>query len=277
MYTHVKKLLKVLISLLVWGGTLLYRHGRKIGGKKSPSIYTVLYYHRIDQRDRFRFARQMDELIRVGKAIPVHANETPSNSLHCVGVTFDDGFQSVLENAVPELVKRKIPVTLFIPTGYMGRSPQWIENDRYGDRAKKLMTEDQIRVLPAELVTFGSHTVTHAPLSRMNEKDLKRELIESKETLERVTGRSVTLLSLPYGMYNERVIKIAHEVGYLKVFSSNHRPIGKKGDVIERVPVRPSDWILEFRLKIFGAYRWLPFVLGLKRKLSVSNALRAVR
>jgi len=277
MFTQGKRLLKMLISLLFWWGTSLYRHGKKMKDKKSERSYTILYYHCIDQGDRNRFRRQMDELKRFTRVVPIHQSEIPWDGLHYVGVTFDDALQSVLENAVPELVKRKIPVTLFIPTGCMGRSFEWIESGKHGDRTERVMTEDQIKGLPAEWVAFGSHTVTHALLSRMNEKDLKRELIESKETLERVTGQSVTLLSLPYGMYDERVIRIAHEVGYQKVFSSSYRPIGKKGDVIERVPVSPSDWTFEFRLKILGAYRWLPFILGLKRRLSVSSIVRAVR
>jgi peptidoglycan/xylan/chitin deacetylase (PgdA/CDA1 family) len=277
MFTREERLLKILISLSVWFGTSLYIHGRKMGGKKSQGTNTILYYHRIGQKDRYFFARQMDELNRFARAIPAHKEELPFDGRHYVGVTFDDGFQSVLENGLPELLQRKIPVTLFIPTGYMGQRPEWIENENHGDRSERVMTEDQIRGLPAEVVTFGSHTVTHAPLSRMSEKALRRELIESKETLEGVTGRRVTLLSLPYGMYDERVIQIAHEVGYQKVFSSDHRPIGKKDDVIERIPVKPSDWTFEFRLKILGAYRWLPFILGLKRRLYMSNALRNVR
>jgi len=277
MLTHVKRQLQIPIHLLVWWGTSIYTCGRRLEGKKTGGTYAILYYHGINQRDRSRFARQMDELNRFAHAIPIHTKVVPHDGLHYVGVTFDDGFQSVLENGLPELVERKIPVTLFIPTGFMGRSPEWIEGRGQENPCEKVMTEDQIKGLPPELVAIGSHTVTHAPLSPMSEKVLKRELIESKETLERVTGRSVTLLSLPYGVYDERVIKIAHEVGYQKVFSSNHRPIGIKGSVIERVPVRPSDWAFEFRLKILGAYRWFPFFLGLKRKLDVSHLLRAVR
>ena len=37
--------------------------------------------------------------------------------------------------------------------------------------------------------------------------------------------------------------------------------------VTGRVGVNPSDWALEFRLKILGAYRWLPIVFSWKRKL----------
>ena len=37
--------------------------------------------------------------------------------------------------------------------------------------------------------------------------------------------------------------------------------------VTGRIAVNPTDWELEFRLKILGAYQWLPRVIAYKRKL----------
>jgi hypothetical protein len=37
--------------------------------------------------------------------------------------------------------------------------------------------------------------------------------------------------------------------------------------VLGRISVEPTDWALEFRLKLLGAYRWLPQAIALKRKL----------
>ncbi len=34
-----------------------------------------------------------------------------------------------------------------------------------------------------------------------------------------------------------------------------------------RVRVDPTDWPLEFHLKLMGAYRWLPMAIALKRRL----------
>lgn len=81
----------------------------------------------------------------------------------------------MLENAVPELVKGKsLSPSLFQQA--MGRRAEWIEPGKHEDWAERVITEDQIRGLPAELVAFGSHAVTHTPLSRMDEKDLKKDL-----------------------------------------------------------------------------------------------------
>ena len=73
----------------------------------------VLEYHSVKSRQRGKFARQMDILLE--KSHPVSADiEGPlGNGQLYVAVTFDDGFQSVVENALPELRKRGIPAALF--------------------------------------------------------------------------------------------------------------------------------------------------------------------
>jgi peptidoglycan/xylan/chitin deacetylase (PgdA/CDA1 family) len=209
----------------------------------------------------------MEELQKVAKAVNVDREDQQGDGFHDVRVTFDDGFQSFLENALPELIQRKIPVAVFIPTGYIGKEAEWIEDLTHEDRLERVMTEEQIKELPSELVIIGSHSVTHTNLKLLREEDLRRELIESKKELESITGRNVTLISLPYGEYDERVVEVARQMGYRRIFSSLSRLARRREYVVERVGVKPSDWPLEFRMKILGAYRWLPFTIGLKRRL----------
>jgi hypothetical protein len=37
--------------------------------------------------------------------------------------------------------------------------------------------------------------------------------------------------------------------------------------VTGRVGVSPTDWPMEFRLKLAGAYRWLPYAFAWKRRI----------
>lgn len=246
-------------------------------GKKLPTTCVTIYYHSIKRNDHQRFVRQMEVLKRLAQPISTEMEEILTGGVHCVAVTFDDGFSSVIENALPELIQRRIPATLFIPAGCLGERPNWIGDESQDDHDEVVMTEEEIRRLPKDLVTIGSHSTTHRNLRFLGEADLRKELIYSKDELQRITDEPVTLLSLPYGEYNEGVVEAARQAGYRQIFSSLPRLAGKKEYVIQRVPVEPSDWPLEFRLKILGAYRWLPFVLGLKRKLGVGKILRAIR
>jgi peptidoglycan/xylan/chitin deacetylase (PgdA/CDA1 family) len=242
-------------------------------GKKLSATCVTLYYHSIKRDDRQRFIEQMEVLKRLAQPISADMKDILTDGVHYVAVTFDDGFQNILKNALPELIERRIPATIFIPTGYIGREPDWIEDESHEDRHEVVMTEEEIKRLPKDLVPIGSHSVNHINLRLLGEDSLRRELIESKKKLQWLIGQDITLMSLPHGEYNERVVESALQAGYQRVFSSLPRLTGKKNCVVERVPVKASDWPLEFRLKILGAYRWLPFAMGLKRKVC-SNMIR---
>lgn len=277
MWAQFKRVIKLVISVCFWSGSSLYGRCLGIIGKKQRVLWTILYYHSVTRENQRRFARQMAEMEGLAKVIPADTDAPLSEANHYVSLTFDDGFQSVFENALPELIKRSIPAAVFIPTGYLGRRPNWIEDHCQDDRGEVVMTGEQIKGLPADLITIGSHAVSHSHLRQIGAEVLRRELIESRSKLQGLTGREITLLSLPHGEYDDDVLELALQTGYRRVFCSLPW-LAKEGDpLFGRVHVKPSDWRLEFRLKILGAYRWFPFMLGLKRKLSVSNALRAAR
>ena len=277
MWTQCERLIRLIISVCFWSGSTFYRGCLWIIGRKQRAIWTILYYHSVTRENRDRFAKQLEEMKELAQIIPVDNDSPLSEGDYYVTLTFDDGFQSVFENVLPELIERGIPATIFIPTGYLGRKPDWIGDQSHEDRSEVVMTTEQIKGLPAELITIGSHTVRHSKLKQIGEEILRRELIESRKKLQEITGREITLLSLPHGEYDDHVLELARQTGYQRVLSSLPRLTKKREYVVERVPVKPSDWTFEFRLKILGAYRWLPFILGLKRKLSVSNTYRIVR
>jgi len=60
-------------------------------------------------------------------------------------VTFDDGFVSVVDNALPELEARRIPMTFFVPTGSWGQRPCWVKDSRAKASAQTVLTPDQVR------------------------------------------------------------------------------------------------------------------------------------
>ena len=131
------------------------------------------------------------------------------------------------------------------------------------------MTEDQLRLLPSEYVEIGYHTMTHPVLPAINERRLAEELMGSRAKLEAMLKREVKLFSFPYGAFDERVVDRCREARYERVFTA--LPILAFAKPLEfvtgRVGATPSDWPIEFRLKLAGAYRWLPYAFALKRRL----------
>jgi peptidoglycan/xylan/chitin deacetylase (PgdA/CDA1 family) len=203
----------------------------------------------------------------------------PATGNRYVVVTFDDAFESVIHNAVPELVSRSIPATIFVVTGSLGRLPSWGE---YGHSAatEKVMTASQLLSLPSDLISIGSHTKTHPVLTRLGAEEAWREIVESRAALEELMGKKVTLFSFPHGVFNETIVRLCQDAGYERVFTILPTLGLSRSDeyATGRVSVEPDDWPLEFRLKVFGAYRWLVTAFALKRVVTsnrvVSSALR---
>lgn len=238
-------------------------------GKEAPGTCVAINYHGVAPQDRRRFARQMNTLMLHAKPLAAdHRHPLQPGQRHVV-VTIDDGLVSSIENAIPELVQKRIPAAFFVIPGLLGTIPRWAEFGPKTIGKEIIATADRLRELPRDLITIGSHTMTHPSLPSLSEDEVKFELSESRAQLEKLLNQEITLFSFPYGEFNERLIRLCHEAGYARVFTV--LPVPALADpqefVTGRITVNPTDWGLEFRLKILGAYRWLPVVISWKRKL----------
>ena len=263
------RLVKLAISCIVRSGDYVSDALRHIFGAQRPNCCVVLYYHEVATQRRRQFARQLDTIIRY--AVPISLNDPPppGRGGRYVAVTFDDGFTSVLENALPELEQRAIPSTLFVVAGAIGQPRNWVTRSAHDSSVnERVMSSDQLTQL-STLVTIGSHSLTHPFLPTVAEPIARRELNESRRVLESAVGRKVDLFSFPYGGFNAELVTWCAEAGYTKVFTTQPVYAFVESDefVTGRVPVSPDDTPLEFRLKILGAYRWLPYAVALKSQL----------
>jgi peptidoglycan/xylan/chitin deacetylase (PgdA/CDA1 family) len=184
----------------------------------------------------------------------------------CVAITFDDAFRSVLTNAVPELLSRGLPATIFVPVDCLGKKPAW---DMTSDVDDQVMTYDELRSLP-ELIELGSHSLSHPHLTRIDSARLHEEVTTSRDKLAGLLGSHVSMLAFPYGEYDDRAITACCEAGYERVFGIHPSPADPAGKdfVRGRVPVDPNDGPLMFHLKARGAYGWMTHASSLKRRLA---------
>lgn len=264
-----ERLVKMFLSLSIYGFDRV-RNGctRQANSSLGPKGI-VLYYHAVRKDQRNAFARQMDMLLRM--AYPWNLEVCQNrNKKPLVAVTFDDGYVSVIENALPELKQRGIPVTFFVPTGSLGERPGWIKLPERSLWDERVISPNELKNIASEpLVTIGSHTVSHSNLLKLSAKEAIRELVESKAELENLLGLPIEWLSFPHGAYDDSLIQIALEAGYRRLFTIEPKPVNpmQPGVVNGRVATNPDDWLLEFKLKMLGAYRWLPWVNSFKRKI----------
>jgi peptidoglycan/xylan/chitin deacetylase (PgdA/CDA1 family) len=230
--------------------------------------HTVLFYHSIRREDLDSFQTQVGQLLELAQPLlldfPGSAADLPK-----VTVTFDDAYENVVVNALPVLKYHHVPCIIFVPTGCLGQLPLWITDDNNINREEKLISEDVIRAFDQALVGVGSHSVSHPHFAWIDDESVRSELVNSKIHLERLCNCRIELLSLPYGSYTQETLQIARRAGYRKVFLNVPVTPGDSegGFLVGRVAVSPSDWLIEFRLKVLGAYSWLAPAIAIKRRL----------
>jgi peptidoglycan/xylan/chitin deacetylase (PgdA/CDA1 family) len=120
-----------------------------------------------------------------------------------VSLTFDDGWKSTIENAVPVIDQAGLKGTFYVIT-----SPP-----EKGFNKEQYATPEQIKSLYLSGHEIGSHTISHPHLPRLSGADAKKEIVESAEHLKR-TGIPVDTFAYPYGQYDASIAKIVCEAGY---------------------------------------------------------------
>ena len=225
----------------------------------------VLMYHDVTDRPAVYFdttvadfRRQMEQLrdsgarvvsleavydhLRLGEPLPGPA----------VALTFDDGYLGQYRHAYPILKEFGFPATFFVHTGTVGRTT-----------GKPHMTWEQLRVVEASgLVRVESHTVTHPEdLRLLSDADLRWELAESKQVLEREMARRVRFLAYPVGNADGRVARFARDFGYEMAFTMGPGRTASPEDALMAPRVTAArfdevrDWIETSRQASSPAFR----------------------
>ena len=189
----------------------------------------VLMYHdiKIKARDKFDvliedFCAQLDWLkennyktLSMEEFVSYVKNQKkfPEKSIL---ITFDDGYSGIFNHAVAELKKHEMEATFFIHTNLIG-----VFDTRYAH-----ITEKQLAALAKDkLFSIESHSLSHSKLLDMGDETLEDELEDSKEFLEKITGKKVLAFAYPYGEYNEEIINEVKEAGYEVAFAVDNGPL----------------------------------------------------
>lgn len=109
-----------------------------------------------------------------------------------VSFTFDDGYSSVYESALPIFQRYDIPASAFIITGKVG--------------TVGYMSVEQLEELRQNGWEIGSTTVTDRRLIELSLEEIQNELLQSKETLE-LWGFEVKGFVSPEGKYNQEALE----------------------------------------------------------------------
>jgi len=129
-------------------------------------------------------------------------------------LTFDDGYQDFLSIA-PFLAELKIKATIFVPTGWVGRSNTW---DRAAFKKRKHLGWQALCDAIAMGHEIGSHGIEHRRLTMLPPDEATQEVIESKHQLMQHLNQPVRTIAYPFGGVNgdiAQVVRMHYDAGFV--------------------------------------------------------------
>lgn len=223
----------------------------------------VLMYHSINEhldhqhkRNKWRvrpkdFAKQMQWLYENGWqsftiSELISLETIPEKSFV---LTFDDGFEDNFTHAFPILRRFGFKATIYLTTA---RTMNDWENFSAGN-FDLLLNNKQIQImLESGAIEFGSHTQNHINLLRCNESESVREIMDSKEDIERITGKKCEAFAYPYGKYDDKLEAIVKKSGYTSAVIVK-RGVYQSDDnrfQIQRIGILGTESFFDFYLRI---------------------------
>jgi len=227
---------------------------------REQYVVPIIMYHRIDDRAnisklsvspesferQIRFLKKHDyNVVKLEELSGLmRSGRIPRKT---IAITFDDGYENNYIYAFPVLKELDIPATIFI-------IPALVGIDDY------LTWEQVIEMSESNVISIGSHSMTHAYLPDASEQGLGIEITDSKRAIESHTRKDVASFSYPVGGFNKRVRDKVMRAGYKIAVATNPGKDYPKHDIfaMKRVRIsRTSDNLLVFWIETSGFYTWI--------------------
>jgi peptidoglycan/xylan/chitin deacetylase (PgdA/CDA1 family) len=248
----------------------------KIVGPKSGTRVPILVYHSISDNLFGKshpyahintspevFRRQMRCLHQDGyRSIDLNellkGLEDGADLTKTVVITFDDGYQDFLTDAMPVLKQCGFRATVFLATGRIQQTSMRLEGVDY-------LTWREVRELHQEGTQFGSHTVTHPDLRCLGPEQIEYELGYSKEVIEQKLGVAINSFAYPFAFPEENtnfarlLLDELENQGFENGVTTilGRASLRHNRFLLPRLPVNSWDDQSFFRAKLEGGYDWL--------------------
>jgi peptidoglycan/xylan/chitin deacetylase (PgdA/CDA1 family) len=197
---------------------------RRAAEAAHRAAVVVLAYHRIaDDRatpwtmSNCMFARQIEWLAARFDLISLEEAQrrlrAADNSRTAACVTFDDGYAENCHQAIPLLVRRRIPCTYFVTLkNVLDGVP--FDHDLIAGKPALPNTAEQLRAMADAGIEIGSHGYEHVDMSRIGDYgEMRRQVIISGFRTGDLLGRPVRYFAFPFG-HGEHLSPLAMDIAY---------------------------------------------------------------
>lgn len=236
----------------------------RTNGQDQGDGLRILFYHRVsDDRDELAvsprdFRRQMDYLATESYRVVdvVEAAELLDKGISCrrtVGLSFDDGFVDVAEQALPLLAERGFRATVFVAPAVVDG---WATFGWYRSQPPVLGWDEIVDLDREGTLRFEAHSLTHPNLLSLRDAEVWEEINGSKLTLEEHFEREVLAFSYPSGLFGVRERGLVAAAGFHVAVSCEPGCNSRGTDrlALRRRQIDRRDGLLDFRAKLGGGH-----------------------
>lgn len=238
-----------------------------------------------------RFIAQIERLARTHDIVDLEdATGASDGTRPRAVITFDDAYRGAVTLALPELIRRRIPATVFVSPALLGVDATWWDalsaaGLLTGERRRAAMeelagrrepivrrwlsaapeprlppsygiaSEEELRLHCGAGVTLGSHAWEHEYLPALGGEELEDSLRRTLEWLARFEGRTCSWLALPYGAGSAELGRTALDLGHegvLRVAGGAWKPTRSGTAWVPRINVPAGMSLRGFELRTSG-------------------------
>ncbi len=219
--------------------------------KPKPGIHILnshfAYKNEADKVTMFKFLQNLNkncDFIKFQDAVQlISSGNIPKNKV-LVAFSFDDGLEECYTHIAPLLESYNVNAAFFINSGFIDNTTNYNEqrnilNDSLKYLNREPMTWDQLSDLNKRGHVIGSHTADHINLNTTDLLFAEKQISESKNRIEEMTGNTCNYFAFPYGRLihiNNDTLAIAEKyhqyifsgTNYKNYYSTNKRIINRR-------------------------------------------------
>ncbi len=183
---------------------------------------SILAYHMVDPRFSWgvtrvpprRFRKQIEFLLNRSYSITTLTSylKSKNETQNQLALTFDDGYTSIFEHALPILREYNVPASVFINPGFVGQYNTWDVN--LGGTRCRHLTWKQLELLRREGWEIGLHGLSHKDLTHLSPPQLEEEIALAQRLIVEKLGVCSKVISYPFGNVNSMVYDTAKRYGF---------------------------------------------------------------
>ena len=212
--------------------TLRSEGSRESAGPVDPAgrpLVPVLAYHAVADdppapirrwsvtparlREHLDALRELDaHALTVTELLACYRGERPLPA-RPVLLTFDDGYEDFLLDALPALTAAGYPATLYVSTGLV-RDERPVLHTLPG----RMLSWEQVGKVAAAGIEIGAHSHTHRELDTLSRAEAAWEVAHSRSRLQDELGQPVRTFAYPYGYSTAHVRAAVRDAGYEAAF-----------------------------------------------------------